>query len=279
MKFLIINAYDPDGQAVLDSHGCTDPAFLYRDMVRDALPAAAVEIMRPATPAGGLPAGVALSDFDGALWTGSSLTIHQPDRFVTPQIDLARALFRARVPQFGSCWACQMAVVAAGGACAANPRGREAGLARKISLTGAGRGHPMYAGKADVFDAFTNHSDEVTDLPAGAVLLAGNRHSRVQAVDVSYDGGRFWAVQYHPEYDLAELAALTEARTDMLIGFGKFADRSDAARFVADLRALHADPARGDIAWRLGIDADVMSTDLRWREFRNWLAALGAGLR
>ena len=146
-------------------------------------------------------------------------------------------------------------------------------------MTGAGRGHPMYAGKADVFDAFTNHSDEVTDLPAGAVLLAGNRHSRVQAVDVSHDGGRFWAVQYHPEYDLGELAALTEARTDMLIGFGKFADRADAARFVADLRALHADPTRGDIAWRLGIDADVMSTDLRWREFRNWLAALGAGLR
>ena len=38
MKFLIINAYDPDGQAVLDAHGCTDPAFLYRDMVRDASP-------------------------------------------------------------------------------------------------------------------------------------------------------------------------------------------------------------------------------------------------
>ena len=40
-----------------------------------------------------------------------------------------------------------------------------------------------------------------------------------------------------------------------------------------------AGPARGDIAWRLGFDADVMSTDLRWREFRNWLVALGAGLR
>src|SRR6266403_1796200 len=60
----------------------------------------------------------------------------------------------AKVPSFGSCWAAQMAVVAAGGMVRANPRGREMGIARKIALTPEGRGHPLYAGKGAVFDAF-----------------------------------------------------------------------------------------------------------------------------
>jgi len=62
---------------------------------------------------------------------------------VRGQLDLARAAFAARVPSFGSCWAAQIAVVAAGGIVRANPRGREMGIARKIALTPEGRGHPM----------------------------------------------------------------------------------------------------------------------------------------
>ena len=58
-----------------------------------------------------------------------------------------------------------MAVVAAGGTVRANPRGREMGIARKIALTPEGRGHPLYAGKGSVFDAFISHVDEITHLP------------------------------------------------------------------------------------------------------------------
>jgi GMP synthase (glutamine-hydrolysing) len=41
---------------------------------------------------------------------------------------------------------------------------------------------------------------------------------------------------------------------------------------VADLAALHADPARVDLAWRLGIDAQVIDPALRVTEIRNFLA-------
>ena len=69
-----------------------------------------------------------------------------------------------------------------------SPLGREMGVGRKIHLTEAGRKHPMYEGKATVFDGFVSHDDEVTKLPAaGATLLAGNDYSRVQAVSVTYN--------------------------------------------------------------------------------------------
>jgi GMP synthase (glutamine-hydrolysing) len=37
------------------------------------------------------------------------------------------------------------------------------------------------------------------------------------------------------------------------------------------LEALHDDPARKDIAWKLGIDDDIMDKAYRRTEVRNWL--------
>ena len=153
----------------------------------------------------------------------------------------------------------------------ANPRGREMGIARKIALTPEGRGHPMYAGKASVFDGFISHVDEITHLPPGAVLLASNAFTHVQAVSVTHQGGVFWGLQYHPEYDLREMARLTHCRTDKLIKLGFFKDRAATAAYVEQMETLHRDPKRTDIAWGLGIDDDVLNPDVRTLEVRNWI--------
>jgi len=210
----------------------------------------------------------------GIAWTGCSLTIYDDDPRVGPQIELARAAYESKVPSFGSCWAAQMAVVAAGGIVRANPRGREMGLARKIVLTPEGRGHPLYVGKASVFDAFISHVDEITHLPPGGVLLASNAFTHVQAVSVVHKGGTFWGLQYHPEYDLHELARLTWCRIDKLVSLGFFADRAAGESYVNLLETLHQDPSRKDIAWLLGIDDDVMNDDVRLVEVRNWIDRL-----
>ena len=165
-------------------------------------------------------------------------------------------------------------MVAAGGSVAANPRGREMGIARKIALTAEGRGHPLYAGKASVFDGFISHVDEVTHLPPGAVVLASNAFTRVQAVSVTYQGGTFWGLQYHPEYDLHEMARLVFCRLEILTEQGFFKDRQAGEAYVNHLEALHQDPARRDIAWLLGIDDDVMNEDVRRLEVRNWIQRL-----
>ena len=197
---------------------------------------------------------------------------HLPE--VSQQIDLTRRAFVAGVPGFGSCWAAQIAVVAAGGLVQANPNGREMGIARKIELTPEGRAHPMYEGKANVFNAFTSHDDEITLLPPGAVILSRNAWTKVQSVAVTHQGGTFWGLQYHPEYDLHELARLAFCRIPKLIKHGFFRDEAAALSYIDDLEALHQDPSRKDIAWRLGIDADVMNEDVRLCEVRNWVNRL-----
>ncbi|MEE8534425.1 MAG: type 1 glutamine amidotransferase [Kiloniellales bacterium] len=274
-RFLVVDGYAREGREDLRSGGATTAGELYRRMLDVCTPGgAAVDIVCPADPDASLPTGAAVADYDGIAWTGSSLTIFADDPKVTPQIAFAKAAFEARVPGFGSCWAAQIAVVAAGGLCAVNPKGREMGLARKIALTPEGRAHPLYAGKKSVFDAFISHDDEITHLPPGGVVLASNDHTRVQSVAVTHKGGVFWGLQYHPEYDLHELARLCYCRKQKLIDKGFFRDLDAAQAFVDQLEALHQDPTRTDLAWLLGIDQDVMNEDVRLAEVRNWVERL-----
>lgn len=273
-RFLVIDGYNREARDELVAGGASRAGDLYVAMLKKCLPEAACDIVHPADPGAALPKGAALEQYDGIAWTGCSLTIYEDDPRVGPQIELAKAAYEAKVPSFGSCWAAQIAVVAAGGIVRANPRGREMGIARKICLTPEGRGHPLYFGKASVFDGFTSHFDEITHLPPGGVLLASNPFTHVQAVSVTHKGGSFWGLQYHPEYDLHELARLTFCRIDKLIKLGFFRDREAALDYVNLLETLHQDPARKDIAWLLGIDEDVMNEDVRLVEVRNWVERL-----
>ena len=273
-RILVVDGYKKQAREELSAGGATPAGPLYAAMLARCHPGCTVDVAYPADPGSSLPRGAGLHHYDGLAWTGSSLTVYHDEAAVRVQVDLARAAFEAGLPSFGSCWAAQIGVAAAGGRCAENPRGREMGIARKIALTPEGRAHPLYIGKASVFDAFISHEDEITHLPPGAQNLASNAFTQVQAVSVTHRGGTLWAVQYHPEYDLHELARLTWCRIDKLVRLGFFRDREAAESYVGLLEALHQDPSRRDIAWLLGIDADVMNEDVRVAEVRNWLQHL-----
>jgi GMP synthase (glutamine-hydrolysing) len=272
LRLLVLDAYDAAGRQALQDAGATLAGALYRRMLQALEPEATIDVV--AHGAGGFALPAALRSYDGIAWTGSNLTVHRDTPAVRRQLDCARAAFAAGVPSFGSCWAVHVAVTAAGGRCAANPRGREFGVARKITLTAAGTAHPMYAGRAPAFDAFTSHEDQVVEVGPTTTVLAGNDFSPVQAVHVAHGGGTFWAVQYHPEYDLLDVARLGILRAPQLIEQGCFRDAADAAAFLRQLEELHADRSRRDLRDRLAVDADVLDADVRTREARNWLDRL-----
>ena len=275
LTLLVLDAYAPEGRAALRSVGATEAGLLYRELLLGLVPDARVAVAYPADPEPELPDDEGLAALDGVVWTGSSLTIHhEDDPRVRRQVDFARAAYAAGVAAFGSCWAAQLAVVAAGGRCAASPRGREFGVARRIALSDAGKAHPLFAGKPAVFDGFTSHQDEVVELSPGSELLASNAWSRVQAVSVGHRRGRFWAVQYHPEYDLHEVASLCRLRRDELVAQGTFADATAAVRHAEQLEALQADPGDAELRAALGIGPDLLDPGLRTLEVKNWLVSL-----
>ncbi|MBT3219257.1 MAG: type 1 glutamine amidotransferase, partial [Proteobacteria bacterium] len=272
IRVLVIDGYDKAGREELQSGGASLAADLYVAMLRKYLPHAHYDPIFISAPGVELP--VPLEAYAAIAWTGCSLTIFDDDPQVRRQIQLAKDAFEIGIPSFGSCWAAQIAVVAAGGVCRPNPHGREMGLGRKISLTPEGRAHPMYFGKPTVFDGFASHVDEVTHMPVGGLVLAGNAFTTVQAVAVTHKKGTFWGLQYHPEYDLHEMARLTYCRIEKLKKLGFFRTREDAEEFVELLETLHQDPTRYDLAWKLGIDEDITDPVIRQCEVRNWIEQL-----
>jgi len=272
LRILIIDGYTKVAREQLQSGGASLAADLYVKMLQRCAPTGVeCDVIFPADSGVSLPVGETIQDYDGVAWTGCSSCVFSGEPDVAEQIEFARECYRRGVPAFGSCWAAQIAVVAAGGEVALNPNGREMGIARGITLTDEGRAHPLYEGKPAVFDAFTSHDDEVTVLPEGATRLSGNDFTRVQSVVVKHEGTEFWGLQYHPEYDLHEMARLMFCRIEKLVRLGLFADEAAGLAHIDQLEALHADPTREDIATSLGLKGDVMDDSLRTVEVRNWI--------
>ncbi|MBI4668715.1 MAG: type 1 glutamine amidotransferase [Elusimicrobia bacterium] len=244
---------------------------LYAAMLKKYLAQAKYKVWFPCDTAEP-PDGLGPAHYRGILWTGCNLTIyHLDDQRVRRQIEFAKRSYEAGAPAFGTCWGLQMAAVAAGGQVKANPKGREMGLARKIHLTKAGLTHPMMKDKPPVFCGFISHLDEVVKLPKGADLLATNDFTRVQAISVRHKKGLFWATQYHPEYNLHDMARLLTARSKKLLAEGFFTEKKDLTAYIAKLETLHQNPRRKDLRWQLDIDDDVLSQNIRQLEFANWL--------
>jgi GMP synthase (glutamine-hydrolysing) len=275
MKILIIDGSPAAAQEALVKRGGRKHGANYAASLGAMVPDGAQQpefFILAAADGEKLPQGMTLADFDGIAWTGSPLSAYDGSPAVNAQIDLAREAYHTGVPCFGSCWGLQIMCAALGGRVHANPNGYEVGIARAITLNEEGRAHKMFEGKASVFDALATHYDEVAELPDNAVLLASNEMSPVQAVEIADGEKVFWGVQYHPEYDLRQIAAILRRRAEAMAKDG-FGTVEDIEQMATHLMQLHEDPTRRDIAWKYGIGANVLDHTIHRREFTNWLAA------
>lgn len=278
MRFLIIDGYARENREQLRAAGMRLASELHVQMLQHAEPSADYDIIHPSDPGVAIPTIKDLRAYSGIIWTGCDKSLADTDDpDVETQLGLARRILEAERACWGTCWGIQIMAVAAGGEVRRNPKGREMGFARKIVLTPEGRAHPMYAGKKQVFDALASHCDIVTKAPPGAVTLAANDYSRVQAMAFSYGNGAFWGVQYHPDYDTHELARLMVVRKKVLISEGFFKDSRDFDTYIAGMEALAENPGDSRLRRQMGAYEDVLSPDMRQIEFANWTKGVKAG--
>ncbi len=278
MRFLIIDGYARENREQLRAAGMRLASELHVRMLQHAEPSADYNIIYPSDVGVVAPSTDELRAYSGIIWTGCDKSLADADNpDVETQLDLARRILEAERACWGTCWGIQIMAAAAGGEVQRNPKGREMGFARKIVLTPEGKTHPMYAGKKEVFDALASHCDIVTKVPSGAVILAANDYSPVQAMAFSYGKGTFWGVQYHPDYDTHELARLMAIRKNVLISEGFFNDSRDFDTYIAGMEALAENPGDSRLRRQMGADEDVLSPDMRQLEFANWIKGVRAG--
>ena len=237
-RILVIDGNTAETRAKHVSAGGTSSGEGYVVTLKRLKPELECDIVRPADEEPNLPDGIALKDYAGAAITG--------------------------------CWGLQVGVTAAGGSVVRNPRGREFGFGRRITLTHPGRDHGMFVGKPEVFEACTVHVDTVETLPANSTPLAHNDMG-LQAAEIKLKNSTFWGVQYHPEYSCAEIAAMARRYADVLIRDGLVKDPAELDALCADLTRLHEFPSDARLAWRFGVGEAITDPAIKLAELRNWL--------
>jgi GMP synthase (glutamine-hydrolysing) len=233
-------------------------APLFQTALAQIAPGAVTRVARPfAAPV----SPDMLDGADGVIFTGSAVAWRVDTPMGAPLWAAMEQVFANGLPTYGSCNGMQLAACVLGGVSAVSRNGQERGLARGVTLTGAGLTHPFLAGRRQGYSVPCIHNDEVTALPTGSVLLAGNAHSPVQAFVYDQNGVRFWGVQYHPEVPPAHMA-------EVLIRAGE----TDAV-MIADLRIAETDAGA---ARRLGATPDDLAPTTRLTELRNWVEHIRA---
>ncbi|MEM7071438.1 MAG: type 1 glutamine amidotransferase [Pseudomonadota bacterium] len=269
--FLVVDCYAQETRQDMAKMGVLPAGTIYSNAIKTFIRDCAVDIIFAADSNSSLAQYRNLSDYQGCLWTGSSLMVDDGTRQVLRQIDLMKELFEKNVPIFGSCWALQIAAVSAGGSVRRCLNGYEFGIARKIQLSAIGQSHPMFLGKKPVFESFAIHRDEVEKLPQSSLILASNEHTNVQAAIIHHANSSFWGVQYHPEFDFAYMHSLTLRRKDNLIRDGFFSNEEECKRWAQFLLNIHHNPKSKSDLWFLGVDEQLVNPYHRMRELGNWL--------
>lgn len=274
-RLLIVDGYQQKSRDEFKANGLPLASSLYKDMLVSQSPdeiELEFDTIFPCTSTFVAPDDETYASYDGACFTGSSMSATSQEDDCLRQINIMKDLFRNEISTFGSCWGIQIAAVATGGRVALSPKGREVGIGRKISLTPEGRKHPMFEGKKATFEAFMSHSDEVVSVDESmTTVTAGNDHSRVQAMSVRHGSTESWFVQYHPEYDFDYFARLISTRTKRMTDMGFFQSPDDVDVYVNELIELHRDPDKKHLRWKHGVDEDMIDPNIKRREVKNWL--------
>lgn len=145
-------------------------------------------------------------DFDGVVVTGSRASVYWDEAWIEPTRQWVQSAIDHGIPHLGVCWGHQLLATTLGGHVAGMGE-YEIGY-RMISKRGES---DLLAGIDDEFMAFTTHSDEVVEPPAGAAILAANDYS-IHA----FRKGNVYGVQFHPEYDRQTAHEVTMGKEDEL---------------------------------------------------------------
>jgi GMP synthase-like glutamine amidotransferase len=129
---------------------------------------------------------------------------------------LLRTAVRYRVPTLGICLGGQLLATAHGGTVERSAAGPEIGPALVARRDIAER-DPLFARVPFTPDVLQWHHDEITELPAGAVLLAASTRYPHQAFRL---GRTAWGTQFHIECDATMIAEWVSSSTARLAELG-----------------------------------------------------------
>ncbi|MCP4975994.1 MAG: type 1 glutamine amidotransferase [Maribacter sp.] len=262
MKLLIVEGNNKETRILREASGIIPYHLLFEEMLNYLVPNAKTVSIFPADSTKELPSESQLKEYDGILWTGSSLSVLDDIPSVTRQLDFAETIFDSGIPMYGSCWGMQVATVVAGGKVDKSKNQLEIGISKPILLTDAGKNSPLFKDRSDNYHALCIHYDEVAKTPKNAIVMAYNEHSKVQAMTFNYNKGSFFGVQYHPEFNASIMALIISHLSKNLVDNGSFNSMDEARKYALGLTEQKKIPE------------EIINYKLHTQEIMAWLTML-----
>ncbi|MGH3714454.1 MAG: type 1 glutamine amidotransferase, partial [Micromonosporaceae bacterium] len=216
-----------DVRALVIENAPSDPVCRLGDWLTGA--GLGLDVVRPYA---GDPLPDSLTDHAALVVMGGPQAAYRDDE---PWFDAERKLMRRavaeRVPTLAVCLGAQLLAQAYGGTVARAAAGPEIG-ARLVARRDAADQDPLFAGVPFTPDVIQWHYDEITELPAGAVLLATSPRYAHQAYRI---GARAWGVQFHIEPDAEMIDSWAAKDAPALAELGRTPEEvAEAAQAVLD---------------------------------------------
>jgi len=196
-----------------------------------------------------------LKKYDGVVLTGSTLRIEDTSDEVKKHIEFTKTCFKYEKKFFAACWGLQITVTAAGGKCRVAPKGAHVGIAYDIELTNEGKKHKLFNSKPYKFTTPAFNYDEVEIPPNNAVVLAGNKINKFEALHFTVGNSEIWGLQYHPEIPYDYMIKLIKYRSKKLINNKSFKNETEINQHISLIEKAKVQ----------------LKDDIRLLELKNWL--------
>lgn len=148
-------------------------------------------------------------DCDAWITTGSRDSVNDESDWTHALCDFVARVAKTDIPFVGICYGMQMMARALGGKVEISTRGWGIGVAQSVVL----RPMPWMDGATPTVHLVVSHQEQVTALPEGTELIAGNDFCPNSIITAA---GNMLGIQGHPEFTTEYSRALMEMRLSII---------------------------------------------------------------
>ncbi len=196
-----------------------------------------------------------MSKYDGIIFTGGAMRINDMTDVIKKHIKFASDCFEYKNKILAICWGLQVCSTAAGGKVNPGKNGAHIGIASDVIINNEGKKHFIYKDKKDIFNSPAFNFDEVSKLPNDAILLSSDKVNNVMSIIFNRGNSEIIGLQYHPDYEYAQMLNLIAGRKARLFKNKNFANEEDYQKHVSYIES----------------ENKLLNFDERTCEVRNWL--------
>ena len=226
-----------------------------KNLILKIEPTSKIEIINPGNDDETTQALKNMSQYNGIVFTGGAMRLNDMTDLIKKHINFAAKCFSKKNKILAICWGLQICSTAAGGRVNPGKNGAHIGIASDIIINNDGQKNFIYQGKKKIFTSPAFNFDEVSELPKNAVLLSSDKVNNVMGVSFNADSSEIIGLQYHPDYEYAQMLKLIAGRKDRLFVNKNFLNEEEYEDHISYIKS----------------ENELLNFNDRTCEVRNWL--------